>query len=77
MNWFPHLAPVGGRAVYLSFPDGTAGHPADRLVRLVLVEDGDWTAGRVVAERNGGQGTINVNSWAPDGSAFAFVSYPV
>jgi Tol biopolymer transport system component len=23
----------------------------------------------------GGQGTINVNSWAPDGTKFAFISY--
>jgi hypothetical protein len=26
---------------------------------------------------DGGQGTINVPSWAPDGSAFAYVDYPV
>lgn len=77
VNWFPHLAPVGDRAVYLSFPEGTTGHPADHAVRLVLVEGDDWTAGRVIAECNGGQGTINVNSWAPDGSAFAYVDYPV
>ena len=25
----------------------------------------------------GGQGTINVNSWAPDSRRFAFVSYEV
>jgi hypothetical protein len=24
----------------------------------------------------GGQGTINVNSWAPDSRRFAFVAYP-
>jgi hypothetical protein len=24
----------------------------------------------------GGQGTINVNSWAPDSDRFAYVSYP-
>jgi dipeptidyl aminopeptidase/acylaminoacyl peptidase len=77
VDWFPHLAPTGDRAVYLSFPDGTAGHPADRDVRLVLVEGDRWDEGRVVVELFGGQGTINVNSWAPDGSAFAFVDYPI
>lgn len=77
VNWFPHLAPTGDRAVYLSFPDGTEGHPADKAVRLVLVTDGDWQHGEVVAECTGGQGTINVNSWAPDGSAFAYVDYPI
>ncbi|ROQ41575.1 hypothetical protein EDF46_0956 [Frondihabitans sp. PhB188] len=76
VNWFPHVAPVGEDAVYISFPGGTEGHPADKEVRLVLVTDGDWAAGRVVETFNGGQGTINVNSWAPDGSAFAYVTYP-
>ncbi|WP_336697712.1 TolB family protein [Curtobacterium sp. USHLN213] len=77
VNWFPHLAPVGGLAVYLSFPEGTAGHPADKAVRLVLVRDNDWQNGTVVEEFNGGQGTINVNSWSPDGTAFAYVDYPL
>lgn len=87
VNWFPHLAPVGDLAVYLSFPEGTEGHPADEAVQLVLVTGAPgsgatgpsadaWRDGRVVAEFNGGQGTINVNSWAPDGSAFAYVDYP-
>ena len=26
---------------------------------------------------NGGQGTINVNSWAPDSRRFAYVAYPI
>jgi Tol biopolymer transport system component len=77
VNWFPHLAPTGDRAVYLSFPDGTEGHPADKAVRLVLVTGDDWQHGEVVARFNGGQGTINVNSWAPDGTAFAYVDYPI
>lgn len=31
VNWFPHVAPTGDVAVYLSYPPGTTGHPADRL----------------------------------------------
>jgi Tol biopolymer transport system component len=77
VNWFPHLAPAGDRAVYLSFPSGTLGHPADLAVQLRLVRGGDWSAATVVAELPGGQGTINVNSWASDGRRFAFVDYPV
>lgn len=77
VNWFPHLAPTGDTAVYLSFPAGTEGHPADKAVQLVLVTDGNWQHGTVIAAFNGGQGTVNVNSWAPDGSAFAYVDYPV
>lgn len=37
----------------------------------------DWS---VVLQRYplfGGQGTINVNSWSPDSTHFAFVAYPV
>ena len=30
----------------------------------------------MIAEFTGGQGTINVNSWSPDVSAFASVSHP-
>lgn len=63
--------------MYLSFSEGTNGHPADHPVRLVLVRDDDWQNGSVVAEFNGGQGTINVNSWSPDGTAFAYVDYPI
>ncbi|ROP72614.1 hypothetical protein [Curtobacterium sp. PhB115] len=88
VNWFPHLSPKGDWAVYLSFPAGTTGHPADKDVELVLIDlvdgpsmagpqAGVWSAGEVVARFNGGQGTINVNSWSPDGSAFAYVDYPV
>ena len=31
----------------------------------------------MIAELFGGQGTINVNSWSPDGTRFAFVDYPL
>lgn len=81
VNWFPHIDPTGRRAVYLSFPSGTEGHPADLRVRLVLVDDVEdtdaWLRARVVVELDGGQGTINVNSWSPDGTRFAYVDYPV
>ncbi|NBZ90002.1 TolB family protein [Stagnihabitans tardus] len=76
VDWFPHLSPDGARAVYLSYPPGTRGHPADLWVELKLVET-DWTQARTVARLFGGQGTINVNSWSPDGRSFAFVSYPM
>jgi len=76
VNWFPHFAPDGGRAVYLSYPPGTEGHPADRVVELRLVDGDAWDAPRTVAVLPGGQGTINVNSWSPDGRRFAYVDYP-
>lgn len=76
VNWFPHFAPDGRRAVYLSYPPGTEGHPADRTVQLRLVDGDAWDAPQTIAELPGGQGTINVNSWSPDGRHFAYVDYP-
>lgn len=77
VNWFPHLSPRGDAAVYLSYPPGTEGHPADLDVALRLVRDGDWGAATTAVELFGGQGTINVPSWAPAGDRFAFVDYPL
>jgi Tol biopolymer transport system component len=74
VNWFPHPSPDGRHLVYLAYPPGTLGHPADLEVALVLC-DPDGGNRRRVREFTGGQGTINVPSWAPDGSAFAYVRY--
>jgi Tol biopolymer transport system component len=75
VNWFPHVSPDGTSAVYLRYPPGTQGHPADLDVSIQLVQD-DWRAPTLVAELVGGQGTINVNSWAPNADRFAFIDYP-
>jgi Tol biopolymer transport system component len=77
VNWFPHISPDGRRAAYIAFPPGTSGHPEDVWVDLKIVDLPNWDSARTVAHVFGGQGTINVNSWAPDSSAFAFVSYPL
>ena len=74
VNWFPHPSPDGRHLVYLAYPPGTQGHPADLPVALVLC-DPQGAARRRVREFCGGQGTINVPSWAPDSSAFAYVRY--
>ncbi len=76
VNWFPHLPPAGDAVVYLSYPPGTRGHPADLTVELRLVTRGDWRHPRTLVTLPGGQGTINVNSWSPDGARFAYVDYP-
>ena len=74
VDWFPHPSPDGAHVLYLAYPPGTKGHPRDRDVALMLInpEGGD---SRELLRFNGGQGTINVPCWAPDGSAFAFVRY--
>ena len=74
VDWFPHLSPDGRRAVYLAYPPGTRGHPADLPVELMLVGE-DWSQPRSVVNLFGGQGTINVNSWSPDSRSFAYVTY--
>jgi Tol biopolymer transport system component len=76
VNWFPHLAPDGGQMVYISFPEGTLGHPADKAVILRLAAP-DGSGQRDLDAFNGGQGSINVPSWAPDSRRLAYVRYPV
>src|SRR5579859_1102552 len=73
-DWFPHLSPDGTQMVFLSFPKEVEGHPENKdvLLRLMSLKDGKIT---ILARLFGGQGTINVPSWSPDGSKLAFVSY--
>ena len=75
VNWFPHPSPDGRRLVYLSYPPSTVGHPPDLPVELRLI-DLPGGAPRTLVALPGGQGTINVPSWAPDGRRLAYVAYP-
>lgn len=63
--------------IYLSYPPGTEGHPPNLRVQLKLVRGEDWHNPELLISTFGGQGTINVNSWAPDGQRFGYVAYPV
>ena len=76
VNWFPHCSPDGLSVAYLSYPEGTLGHPPDKhvLLRLMSPSGADQ---RDLAAFFGGQGSVNVNSWAPDSKRLAFVSYPM
>ncbi|MDR1402667.1 MAG: transporter [Tannerellaceae bacterium] len=76
-SWFPHVSPNGELVVYIAYKKGDVrpnDHPANKNVELLLIPS---TGGepKVIATLFGGQGTINVNSWAPDSKRFAFVSY--
>ena len=74
VNWFPHISPDGQWVVYLSYPPGTVKHPPNKDVILRRMKpDGREQAD--IIRFNGGQGTINVNSWSPDSKRFAFVKY--
>jgi Tol biopolymer transport system component len=76
VNWFPHVSPDGAELVYLSYAPGVVGHPADKDVTLRRMAP-DGGPSEDLLRLFGGQGTVNVNSWAPDSSRFAFVEYPV
>lgn len=75
VNWFPHPTPDGSLVAYLSYPEGTTGHPADRDVILRMM-DPEGNNVRDLDAFDGGQGTINVNSWSPDSRCLAYVRYP-
>jgi Tol biopolymer transport system component len=61
---------------YLSYPPGTVGHPADKDVSIRVMPAQGGTP-QDIATLNGGQGTINVNSWSPDSQRLAYVAYPI
>ena len=74
-NWFPHISPDGQSIAFISFPKeiDPADHPYYKRVYLRLMPIDGGTP-RVIAYVYGGQGTINVPSWSPDGRMLAFVS---
>ena len=73
-NWFPHISPDGKRMSILSYGADVVGHPEGKDVTLRVMSLADGKI-QVVSKLFGGQGTINVPSWAPDSRHFAFVSY--
>ncbi len=80
-DWFPHPSPDGKLLLFLAFAKGTTTHneklPGTQL--LLMPMPGTKPAARpkveVMTTFFGGQGTINVNSWAPDSKRFAYVIY--
>jgi TolB protein len=75
--WFPHVSPSGKWVVYIAYQKGDVApgdHPANKNVELRLIPASGGTS-KTIAKLFGGQGTINVNSWAPDNRTIAFVSY--
>lgn len=89
-TWFPHISPDRQKVVMVAYTE-TDVRPGEhvpnknvelRLMRRVAPSDpngailvNEWSAPQTIFKLFGGQGTINVNSWAPDSKHFAFVSY--
>lgn len=78
-SWFPHVSPDGRQIVFIAYnkndlkPDE---HLANKNVELRIMPSAGGDP-KTVVKLFGGQGTINVNSWAPDGRRLAFVSYKI
>lgn len=78
-TWFPHVSPDGKKVVTISYKKGDllpGEHLPHKNVELRLMNP-DGSNVETVVRLFGGQGTINVNSWSPDSTRFAFVSYRI
>ena len=89
-TWFPHISPDRQKVVMVAYTETDVRpgeHVPNKYVELRLMHRlnsadpssetpaAEWSAPQTILKLFGGQGTINVNSWAPDSKRFAFVSY--
>lgn len=78
-SWFPHISPDGKSVVFITYYKGDlepGEHLANKNVELRLMPANGGEP-KTLLKLFGGQGTINVNSWAPDSKRIAFVSYRI
>ena len=75
-NWFAHIAPNNQVATIISYQeDQKQAHPFGHQVKLRLLDLKTKELKDLIEPFYGGQGTINVPSWSPDGKKFAYVRY--
>lgn len=78
-TWFPHISPDRTLVAMLAYKKGDVA-PGEHVphknveLRLMAAEGGEV---KTVVKLFGGQGTINVNSWAPCSRKFAYVRYRI
>ena len=75
-DWFPHFSPDGKWIVIISYglDIQPSDHPYYKHCYLRIMPTDGSAPPKVIAYVYGGQGTINVPSWSPDGAHVAFVS---
>jgi TolB protein len=76
-SWFPHISPDGEWVAYITYRKGDVApgdHPANKNVEIRFMPSSGGEFHTLVS-LFGGQGTINVNSWSPNSTKLAFVSY--
>jgi TolB protein len=77
-NWFAHIAPNNRVATVITYlEDQKQGHPFGKQVKLRLLDLETKELRDLTEEFYGGQGTINVPSWNPESTQFAYVRYAV
>lgn len=71
---FPHVSPDGQWLEFLTYDPGISGHPQDKdvTIRVMSLKDGSI---KEIVRIFGGEGSINMPSWSPDGKKLAFVTY--
>lgn len=76
-TWFPHISPNLKKVVMVAYTEvdvKPGEHVPNKMVELRLMNS-DGSDCKTILKLFGGQGTVNVNSWAPDSNQFAFVIY--
>jgi len=75
-DWFPHFSPDGKWITIISYGRDIqpTDHPYYKHCYLRIMPADGSAPPKVIAYVYGGQGTINVPSWSPDGMHVAFVS---
>ncbi|MFD1315624.1 TolB family protein [Namhaeicola litoreus] len=75
-NWFPHPSPDNKTVAYISYlKDQKGAHPFGKDVKIRLLEIETGETKDLTDVFFGGQGSLNVHSWSPDGKHLAFVKY--
>ncbi len=75
-NWFPHPGPDNRSVVYISYLEDQRGeHPFGKDVKIRLLDVDSGECRDLTPVFYGGQGSLNVHSWSPDGRQIAYVRY--